>query len=144
LIPGDVVSPSDAEVVIDARQPYREPSFSADGGSLPEILKKDIPLKISEGYCASYTWSEDRRTLLAYIYNVTHHTEQQQWLAGKSHRLPKPAELTVRLQNLPGRELKCRLYDLNTKQVLREETVATSPAWNVGISDHDYFVLVTR
>ena len=60
----DAPAPATAAAIFDARQPYEEPRFRSQGGSLPDSLAKDIPLHVSSGYCASYLWSEDRRTLL--------------------------------------------------------------------------------
>jgi len=53
-------------------------------------LKSDMPLRLTSGYCLNYLWSSDRRTLLAYIYNTTNHTEQKLWICGRYYRIPKP------------------------------------------------------
>ncbi len=130
-------------VVIDGRQPFSEPKFRSEGGSLPDELKQRMPLAISEQYCASYTWSEDRRTLLAYFYNTAEHAKEYQWLGGSYHRVPKPADFRVRVQNLPASNLRYRLYDLNEKKICREVVGKKPPEWPLGMTDHDYFLLVT-
>ena len=122
-------------VVFDARQPYQQPRFTR--------FRDEIPLRISEGYCASYTCSQDRQTLLAYVYNVTHHTDQPQWISGRYHRIPKPAALKVALQNLTPGALKYRLFDLNEKKLVRKDTLNERTSVDLGSTDHDYFVLVT-
>jgi len=137
------VSTPEGTVVFDARQPYHEPCFQSDGGTLPDTLKEEIPLKLSEGYCASYTCSEDRRTLLAYVYNVTHHTDQPQWISGRCHRIPKAANLTLGLQNLPVGTLNYRIYNLNDKKLLRKGVVDKGSRMDFGNTKADYFVLVT-
>ena len=143
LILPDATPPGNAAVVIDARQPYQEPRFQADGGMLPDALKSEIPVRVSKGYGASYAWSEDRRTLLAYVYNVTHHIDQPEWACGRYHRIPKPTKLMLNLQNLPARNLKYRLYDLNGKKLLKEGLVLRTLSMDLGNTDRDYFVLVT-
>ena len=69
--------------------------------------------------------------------------EQRQWLAGRYHRIPKPVELTVELQNLPPEGLKCRLYDLNEKKSLRETDLNEGKHFDLGTTDRDFFVLIT-
>jgi hypothetical protein len=143
LILSDATLHPGVEMIIDGRRPYREPRFQSEGGTLPDAWKREIPLQVSQGYCASYTWSVDRRTLLAYVYNVTGHAERKQWLAGRFHRIPKPAELTMSVQNLPPGNLKCRLYDLNDKKLLHEALAEKAMNVDLGTTDRDYFVLVT-
>ena len=110
---------------------------------MPDALRKLIPLTLSDGYCTSYTWSEDRKTLLAYIYNVTNHVEVGFPLAGRFHRIPIPADLSVRLQNLPETRLQYRLYDLCEKRVLRQGSLRGELELEIGPTAGDYFVLVT-
>ena len=67
---GDDPAPPDTLCTIDARQPFEEPRFASDGGSLPDALKADMPLRLPAGFAATYSWSQDRRTLLAFIRNA--------------------------------------------------------------------------
>jgi hypothetical protein len=135
--------PHGAAVLLDGQKPYQEPRFRSSGGVLPDELKERIPFLLSDGYCASYLWSKDRKTLLAYVYNTTHHTERPLWISGRFHRMPGPAELTLKLQNLPAEDLKYRLYDLNAKKFSKEGRVAKTASFELGMTDKDYFVLVT-
>jgi hypothetical protein len=133
-----VLAPSDqagAAHLIDARQPFRPPS-------LPDRLREGLPLALSSGYCASYLWSADRKTLLAYVYNTTGHTEARQWLAGVFHRMPKPAAARVTVRNLPRTSLRCTVYDLETKTVCHEDLVRESMTFHGGVTDHDYLLLI--
>jgi len=139
----EVPKPDNAAIVLDGRKPYQEPRFRSSGGALPDNLKELMPILLSDGYCGSYLWSEDRKTLLAYIYNTTHHTERSLWISGRFHRMPSRTDLTLKLQNLPAGDLKCRLYDLNGKQVLKQGPVAKNASFELGMTDKDYFVLVT-
>jgi len=143
LIGPDDTVPEGTLAILDARQPFQQPTFQSEGGVLPDALRKLVPLTASEGYCVNYTWSEDRRTLLAYIYNVTNHTESGFPLAGRFHRLPRPTDLTIRLQNLPQTKLKYRLYDLCEKRMRREASVERELYLKIGQTERDYFVIVT-
>jgi hypothetical protein len=142
LLPESPV-PETALHVVDSHQPYQDPKFASDGGLLPDALKTHMPLKISPGYSSNYLWSSDRRTLLAYIYNTTNHTEQSLWICGRHHRLPKPTTLTVQVQNLPFGKLNYRLYDLNFKKLLKQGDVSRSTQIPVGATDRDYLLAVT-
>jgi hypothetical protein len=142
LLP-ESAAPETAVLVVDSRQPYLQPQFVSDGGFLPDALKAHMPLKISPGYSASYLWSSDQRTLLAYIYNTTNHTEQLLWICGRHHRIPKPAALILRLQNLPQERLKFRLYDLNFKKLFQSGTFSQSTEISLGVTDKDYLMVVT-
>ncbi len=143
LIGPDDAVPEGTLAILDSRQPFQQLAFQSEGGVLPDALRKLMPLTVSEGYCASYTWSEDRKTLLAYIYNMTNHMEVGFPLAGRFHRLPKPAELSVRLQNLPETKLQYRLHDLCEKRVLRQGSLLGELELGIGGTAGDYFVLVT-
>jgi hypothetical protein len=125
--------------VLDAREPYAEPS-------LPAALLDAGPLRLSPGYRASYLWSADRRTLLAYIYNSTHHEclEGRPDLAGNWHRLPQPAGCTVTLRNLSSDQLACRCFSLERKQCVRELDFRENAHIDLGTATDDYCVLVTR
>ena len=68
---GDDPAPPDALHTIDARQPFEEPRFASDGGKLPDALEADMPLRLPEGFAATYSWSQDRRTLLAFIRDAS-------------------------------------------------------------------------
>jgi hypothetical protein len=63
----DEPAPAGTLHVIDARKPFAQPAFVADGGTLPDELEARMPLRLPPGLLASYSWSEDRRTLLALL-----------------------------------------------------------------------------
>ena len=144
MIPSDSAKPNSALVEIDARKSYRKPSFESKGGILPDILKEYIPFKISRGYCASYLWSKDRKTLLAYIYNTTHHINlKKQDLVGKLHRMPVPADLRLTFLNLPKTKLNYRVYDLSDKVLIKQGIAAENTNLGISKTDNDYFILIT-
>ena len=124
--------------LLDARQPYVEPS-------LPAALRFSGPLQLSPGYRASYLWSVDRQTLLAYVYNVTGHErlEGRPDLSGNWHRLPQPAACQISLRNLPETPLSCRVYSLDEKRVVRELAVNGDAGVGLGMSTDDYCLLIT-
>jgi hypothetical protein len=134
----------DALAVIDARQPFRSLRFESEGGSLPDKLKQEIPLDVGPGYACSYAWSQDRHTLLAYVYNTTNHQSDYMWLCGEYHRAPKTASLQLQVKNLPASNLRAQLYDLNTKQLLSSATLNDGKGlFDQGPTKHDFFLLVT-
>ena len=134
----------DAVAVIDARQPFRSLKFKADGGLLPDSLKQEMPLEVANGYACSYVCSQDRRTLLAYVYNTTNHEKDYMWLCGKYHRAPKPVALKIQVKNLPSSQLIAQLYDLNTKQMISAALLKEGKdLFDQGFTQHDYFILVT-
>ncbi len=63
---------------IDARGPFRRPGFVSDGGKMPDELKAHMPLQLPDGLTANYSWTDDRRTLLAFI--------EKRDPAGRHHR----------------------------------------------------------
>ena len=133
----DELSPAGV-VVLDARKPYEEPV-------LPSALLATVPLRVSQGYRASYLWSVDRRTLVAYVYNCTGHErlEGRGDHSGNWHRIPSPASLSIELRNILEQDkMRVRLYDLDTKEF---EAVAHKGD-NIIIekrkTDHDYLLVI--
>ena len=129
-------------VLIDGRLDFAKPDFIRKGGVLPETLRDIMPVGISDGYQCGYLWSEDRRTLLAYIYNVTGHTEAKQALAGTYHRMPQPAGLKISLGGFPDEALEYIVYDLNDKMEAKRGPLFGSIELDLGCSNKDYFILV--
>jgi hypothetical protein len=124
--------------VFDARAPYVKPD-------LPDAVLDAAPLRLlSPGYRAAYCWSADRRTLLAYLCNVTQHTDigGRHDLSGKWQRLPKPAELRLQVRNLPSETLHSRLYSLSSR-TCAERRVKESALFEPGISAEDYLLVIT-
>jgi hypothetical protein len=142
-IPIDEKVSSDALFVIDGRQPFQPLRFQSEGGTLPDALKQEMPLEIRGQYSVNYVWSEDRHTLLAYVYNVSSHLRRRIMLGGTYHRIPKAAPLSFRFRNLPDAKLRMRLYDLDTKLLQFETPVNAGAEYDLGTSDHDFFILVT-
>lgn len=130
-------------LVIDARQQYKALEWFADTAAIPEEIKRVMPMTISAGYRASYCWSQDRRTLLAYIYNCTGHKEKSYTLGGRFHRLPKETALQVRLRNFPDSRLSVSIYDLEKKRLVQEKKFAREFCTDLGTKKADYFILVT-
>jgi hypothetical protein len=143
LIAADAPASEDAAVVLDARKPYQQLGFQSEGGVLHGSLQDFAPLRVSPDYCCNYCWSADRRSLLAYIYNVTQHAEIKQWIAGRFHRIPRPTLLRVNLQNFPEYDLRYRLYDLNSKGLGQEGVLTKQARFDLGITDHDFLLFVS-
>jgi len=68
---GDEPAPDGTLFTIDARQPFDEPAFASDGGKLPDALKADMPLRLPQGFAATYSWSQDRTQLLAFLRSTS-------------------------------------------------------------------------
>ena len=94
--------------VIDARQPFVPPAFVSDGGTLPEELKSRTPLVLPDGWAASYSWSEDGRTLLAFLRRTG--AAAQDWNANPG----------LVLVNFPNEKLTYRLFDLTAHKAVAE------------------------
>jgi hypothetical protein len=135
--------PENAMVKIDGTAEFSAMKFQSDGGILPDALKTQMPLKLSQGYSAAYLWSEDRRTFIAYLYNTMNHISETLFLGGKTHRSPSPASLEVQFRNFPESKLNFRVYDLNNKILFRESRQTIAPAWDLGYTEKDYLVVVT-
>lgn len=136
--------PEGTSFVIDAREAFVPPAFATDGAPIPDSVRHGMPLRIAPGFRASYTWSQDRRTLLAYVYNCTAHLECEYVLGGRFHRLPRPARLHIALQHLPEMRLRARIYDLAAKTLVCEETFSGELRFDGGWTAADFFVLVTK
>jgi hypothetical protein len=144
LIPADERDAGDAIAVLDARQPFRSLGFESEGGTLPDNLKQSMPLHIGSGYACSYVWSQDKRTLLAYLYNTTNHESDYMWLCGNYHRTPRSAPFQLKLENLPALNLRVHLYDLNTKELLSSMIMNNGKGvFDRGLTKHDFVLLVT-
>jgi hypothetical protein len=98
-------APEDAALVIQADGDYAPPAFASQGGRIPDVLKRDMPLRLSAGWAANYAWSEDRRLLLAFVRATGE--------AAKEAEPPPPLEL--QLQNFPPGKLPFQLFDLAGK-----------------------------
>jgi hypothetical protein len=105
------------------------PRLDADGGQLPQKLKGEFPLRLPAGFTASYSWSEDRRTLLAYVVLS----------AGPDLTGSAPE---VALQNFPEEELRLRLFDLAAKDALLDRGFRQSATLKLP-AGADFFLLVT-
>lgn len=143
-LPPDRAPGPSVRAVIDTRRPYVEPRFVSKRGRLTEDLKSLMPLRVSPGYRASYLWSADRRTLLAYIYNCTGHERHQSErdLSRNLHRAPRPAALELCVQNLPPFLLECRVFDLDEKSCIERRVVEKRGVFSFARSTHDYFLLL--
>jgi hypothetical protein len=112
---------------------------------LPGELLASGPLGLTPGFRASYLWSADGCTLVAYVYNCTGHQrlECRSDLSGNWHRLPEPRVCQIELRNLPLQPLCCRLYSLEKKRCIQEVVMEGARLLCMPESDDDYLVLVT-
>jgi len=116
---------------IDARQAYVAPAFASGGGQLPDELESHMPLKLPGGFAANYSWSEDRRTLLAYIRR-----------AGPAATPELAVASRLIAQNFPSQRLFVQLFDLDRRRVRREEAFARTIGLDLPARPDDFFLLV--
>ena len=127
--------PQAALFTIDARQPFVEPRFASDGGKIPNKLKAEMPLGLPAGFAANYSWSQDRRTLLAFIRKTNAES------AGDESSLAKGAADIV-LKNFPPGRQSFRLFDLAAKNILLESHFEGTLSLKAPQQEHDLFLLV--
>ena len=134
---------------IDAREPFIAPAFASEGGKLPDALKANTPLVLPPGFSANYSWSEDRRTLLAFI------RRNEGWLGLNGVKPQDPARLghaslspshptALRLQNFPAEAFSFQLFDLAKKEVIRQGTFRVATVLDIPASSREWFLLVNE
>jgi hypothetical protein len=131
-------------LVLDARAEAPPLPDWLRSGHLPDELLDAAPVRVSNGYRANCCQSADGRTLLAYLYNRTHHEEidYTKIFAGHWHRLPKPAALQIEISGLPSEPLRMTLFDLDKKMVCCKESIFEDWSHQAGTVTSDFFVLV--
>jgi hypothetical protein len=136
LLP-DEIAP-EGITVVDARHDFAPVVLS-------EEILASLPLQISDGYRASYLWSDDRCTLLAYLYISTNHEklEGRPDLSGNWHRMPEPINCKLSIKNLPEKELFCRIFSLDKKCCIQQSSVYGMISVELGVSADDYLIVVT-
>lgn len=131
--------PPGTVATLDARQPFVEPAFVSEGGTLPDELKSRLPLAVPAGWSANYSWSEDRRTLLAFLRRP--HAAGRDWNTAEGGDYTC-GDATLRIENFPDEELAFQLFDLATRQtVLQDEFRQTRSLASLPPGDH-FFLLV--
>jgi hypothetical protein len=146
--------------MIDAREPFAVPTFTSSGGKLPDAFKARMPLSLPPGFSANYSWSEDRRTLLAFIRRVAplsgHHPKDGRGRGAGGEGTPQPKDevtdgrslgagdaTAIRLQNFPAEDLSFQLLDLAKKDVVRQGTFRGATAFEIPESSDEWFLLVS-
>lgn len=140
ILSGDEPAPANMAVVFDARLPFAAPVW---GQSLPDDLRMAQLLTASPGYATASCRSRDRRTMIGYVYNVSGHAVDEQALTGKYHRLPALTPLSLRLPNPPALPARYRLYNLSTRERLREGRVADLQPITFASTPDDYLFIMT-
>ena len=128
-------------IIYDSSQ-FEAPEYLSAGGRIPDSLRATIPLTVQTGYFASWCWSEDRRTLLAYFYNVSHHIEKTYFIAPKFHRIPNEVPFEFTLTFPPAAATNYRLYDLNDKRVIRQGAATGLQSLSLVRTTHDFLLVI--
>jgi hypothetical protein len=108
----DDPTPPGTLLVLDGSEPFQAPAFASTGGKLPNELQGDMPLRLPTGFVANYSWSEDRRWLLAFVRDAGDEPGEKSDTAAASRELA--------LQNFPPVPLRFQLFDLNTKKAIAQ------------------------
>jgi hypothetical protein len=128
--------PAGTVATLDARQPFVQPALVSDGGTLPDELKSRLPLVLPAGWAASYSWSEDRRTLLAFLRRFGTASQEP------SRPCAPQTGTGFVLQNFPVETLAVQLVNLATRQtVLRTDFRQTRSLASPAAGNH-FFLLV--
>jgi len=123
----DEPAPQGVLFTLDARKPLVEPAFVSQGGQIPDALRAETPLRLHADFAANYSWSQDRRVLLACLRRLN-----------KS----KPA-LEVVLQNFPDEKLSFVLFGLAAKKAVLEGDFRAKTTLKIPREEDDLFLLVT-
>jgi hypothetical protein len=129
ILKGDPVPPG-ALHVIDTQGAFEEPRFVSDGGKIPDVLKACMPLRLPPGWTASYSRSEDRATLLAYLHDTGERP------AGAD------AKAVLTIQDLPQGPVHVRLYNLVEKTMISEDSNVKAGTITRTIRGPDLFLLI--
>jgi hypothetical protein len=125
-------------IVCDARQPYEDPE-------LPAACLAERPLRTSRGYRAYWLRSADHHTLVAYLCNTANHAlieSGNKHLAGRWHRKPESVACRIELGPLPTGSHRLCLYDLTTRQALRDGQIEADAQLDLGATAHDFLLVV--
>ncbi|MGD0897903.1 MAG: hypothetical protein ABR915_08700, partial [Thermoguttaceae bacterium] len=134
LLGAEDPAPPGTLAVLDSSQPFREPAFAADGGELPDALRRDMPLRLPAGFAANYSWSEDRRLLLAFLRDTTERP------AADAAGAQRTVEIV--LENFPNETLRFRLFDLATKAVAAEGKLRSAYSIKLAARPRYMFLIV--
>ncbi|HBE03084.1 MAG TPA: hypothetical protein DC049_11515 [Spirochaetia bacterium] len=139
------ITPEKKAVTFDARLPFQKPRFTSNGGIIPDRLKKHIPLHLSTDYRASYIWSADRESFIAYLYNCTRYKYFKLQLAGYIHRIPRSVDFYFNLINFPDKKLCCYIFDLDIKKIIKKIYFTEKTKFNfLNATTHDFLVIVRK
>ena len=106
--------PPGTVATIDARRPFVRPAYVSQGGLLPDELKARLPLRLPADWAANYSWSDDRRTLLAFLRRLDGPD------GARSQRSESPGASGLKLGNFPDEGLGFQLFDLAAKKAVAE------------------------
>ena len=138
----------DNRIVFDARSLKCFEEIEENVSAVRNRLLEAAPFQLnSPDYRASYLLSADRGVLLAYLYNCADYQtldpeKKTPPLTGNIFRAPKPADLKLGFNTPNPVTGKAVLYDLDTKEPVREFNKTNEPELRVPNTDHDYLLLV--
>jgi len=125
-------APAGSLFVLDTEGESAEPTFVSAGGTIPDALAGDMPLRLPKGMAANYSWSEDGSILLAYVHDLGYDAPPE---------IPD-AGLEIVLQNFPAGRRSFRVFDLAEKRIASEGTFEREARVRVAGAPRHAFVLV--
>jgi len=113
--------------------------------ALPAAVLSTRPLRTTGQFSVSYLQSEDRAQGIGYIRNTAQYKLGAGYGTGveELHRQRgEPSDLTVTLQGFPA-DARYRLYDVETRQMVRSGGCAEAGEVHLGLTSHDYALVWT-
>ena len=126
--------------LIDPAKPFDYAKYS-NVQNLPSNVRKSRPFSLSENFAACFSFSDDRKSMLAYIINKSNYIEKQYNLSGNFQRLPVSTMFELSMLNIPE-NLNYRLYDLDSKKVISEGKTAKNSKLKVENTKADFLLVV--
>ena len=126
--------------VIDSSLPFDSLKYSKPI-NLPEYIQEKRPFNLSFDYGTQFCISSDRKTMAAYVYNKKNYESHQYVLTGNLQRLPTPALFELNMLNITE-NLNYRLYDLDSKTIVKEGKTNRQTTFKIDNTKADYLLMV--
>ncbi len=130
------------EFLIDSKESFDSTRFN-DFEKLPVSLKNKIPVTVSDGYALTWSMTEDKTNLLAYVNNVAKQKVEKYYFCGTIQRDPQPRICTLKFLQIPE-GLNYRIYDLEKKIIAREGITSKDLIVKVNESRSDYLLVTFK
>jgi hypothetical protein len=126
--------------IIDPARPFDYAKYS-NVQNLPSNVRKSRPFNLSENFAACFNFSDDGKSMLAYIINKSNYIEKQYNLSGRIQRLPVSSKFELSMLNIPE-NLNYRLYDLDSKKIILAGKTGKNSKLKVENTKADFLLVV--